>query len=112
MKAINFSSKIRQLRENREISIRAMSQATGFSRMTIYRWEHDLCVPSSYDTVAALAAYFSVPIDYLQQDDMDFDIVIRRSPSYQNLAQRVDALENLMQKEAAHGGGTLSDGNE
>ena len=59
-----FSVRLKDLRQERGLSIIALSKETGISNASICRWENDLSDISS-DNLIKLAKFFNVTIDYL-----------------------------------------------
>lgn len=59
-----FPNRLRQLREQRRISRRVLSELCGLSKNMIARYERAERVPS-LDDAAELADFFEVSIDYL-----------------------------------------------
>lgn len=59
-----FAERLRELREEKGLSITALAKETGFSQVAIGRWENKLRVPN-IETLIVFAKYFNVTTDYL-----------------------------------------------
>ena len=59
-----FSARLVALRTGRNVTARALAEAVGLSRPAISRFEHGVDYPH-VNTLAALADYFGVTLDYL-----------------------------------------------
>ena len=59
-----FCIRLKELRQERNLSIMALSKEIGISNATICRWENGLSDISS-DNLIKLAKFFNVSIDYL-----------------------------------------------
>lgn len=59
-----FGERLRKLRLERRISVSDLSNAIGFRRLAIYRWECGKSSPRSFDTVCLVANFFHVSPDY------------------------------------------------
>ena len=74
-----FGQKLRQMREDRHISITVLSQATGLSRSSIYTWETGEKMPKSLATVNVLADFFGIPPETFFRDaDVDLSDEVRQ----------------------------------
>lgn len=60
----NLGNRLKELREEKNLSQRALAKELGISQAAIARWEANLQTPS-IDTAISLAMYFKVTIDYL-----------------------------------------------
>lgn len=67
--------RIKELREQRGISVRQLQTFLGFEQpQAIYKWQRGECLPSS-DNLYAVACYFHVKVDeILVGNRQDFDI--------------------------------------
>lgn len=67
--------RIKELREQRGISVRQLQTFLGFEQpQAIYKWQRGECLPSS-DNLYAIACYFHVKVDeILVGNRQDFDI--------------------------------------
>ncbi len=59
-----FGSRLKELREDKNMSQRALSQATGISQAAIARWESDERA-ANIDELVVLVGYFGVTADYM-----------------------------------------------
>ena len=59
-----FSDRLKELREEKELSQRVLSKEVGFSQAAIARWEAGLQIPN-IEVAITLAKYFKVTTDYL-----------------------------------------------
>lgn len=59
-----FCERLKELREEKNLSQRSLAKELGISQAAIARWEANLQTPS-IDTAISLATYFKVTIDYL-----------------------------------------------
>ena len=60
----NFCERLKELREEQNLSYRQLGKNTGFSDNSIRRWENGLRTPN-IDELIVLAQYFKVSTDYL-----------------------------------------------
>lgn len=67
--------RIKELREQRGISVRQLQEFLGFEQpQAIYKWQRGECLPSG-DNLYAIACYFHVKVDeILVGNRQDFDI--------------------------------------
>lgn len=67
--------KIKELREQRGISVRQLQTFLGFEQpQAIYKWQRGECLPSS-DNLYAIACFFQVKVDeILVGNRQDFDV--------------------------------------
>ena len=71
---MNFSDKLRKLRETKNITREQLSKDTGISEGSISSYELGRRKPK-IETVTLIAKYFNVPIDYLKSDNsIDLDV--------------------------------------
>lgn len=59
-----FPTILKELREQKGLTLRGFAQATGFSLAGVARWEKGQQVPN-IEVLVALAKYFNVSCDYL-----------------------------------------------
>lgn len=59
-----FCERLKELREEKNLSQRSLAKELGISQAAIARWEANLQTPS-IDTAISLAMYFKVTIDCL-----------------------------------------------
>lgn len=59
-----FSDRLKELREEKEVSQVTVAKATGLSQNAIAQWENDKRVPNG-NAIIALAKFFDVTTDYL-----------------------------------------------
>ena len=59
-----FSERLKELREEKELSKQQLAKAIGVSDVAISRWENNLRVPNIINLVN-IAKYFDVSADYL-----------------------------------------------
>ena len=59
-----FAERLKELREEQNLSQRILAKETGFSQAAIARWEANLQTPN-IDVAIIFAKYFSVTTDYL-----------------------------------------------
>lgn len=70
---MNFSDKLRKLREDKHITREQLSKATGISEGSISSYELGRRKPK-IETISLIANYFDVTIEYLKNDnDMELD---------------------------------------
>lgn len=70
---MNFSDKLRKLREDKHITREQLSKATGISEGSISSYELGRRKPK-IETIALIADYFGVTIEYLKNDnDIELD---------------------------------------
>jgi len=59
-----IGERLRDLREEKCLSLYELSKRTGISKSALQRWENDLCdIKASY--LKTLAIFFDVSVDYL-----------------------------------------------
>ncbi|MBR7070441.1 MAG: helix-turn-helix domain-containing protein [Oxalobacter sp.] len=94
-----ISSRIRELREQRKISVRKFAADIGVSDVIVYRWQNREAVPN-LATAIRIADYFSVSLD---------DLVGRAAPVNDNPQeiQRVASIEDF-EEIGIHKGDTLT----
>lgn len=63
-----FGVRLRKLRLERGLSINILSEAIGFRRETVSKWERGKSSPKSIDTIAAVAEFFRVPTEFFFND--------------------------------------------
>ncbi len=56
--------RIKELREDKELSQKELAKCLGVSGMAVSRWERSLRVPDAF-ILRDIALYFNVPTDYL-----------------------------------------------
>lgn len=61
---LSFGQKVRFLRKQNFLSISDFAERIGFSRRTIYNWEHEKAEPNSISTVERLCSFFHVDIAF------------------------------------------------
>lgn len=62
---IKTGQKIKEIREQRGISVKQLQQFLGFEQpQAIYKWQRGECLPS-FDNMYAMACFFHVSIDEL-----------------------------------------------
>lgn len=71
---MNFQTKIKELRNEKNLSQLDIAQITGFAKNTICAWEKGRAQPN-FETLIKLADVFEVSIDYLLGRENDFGIV-------------------------------------
>ncbi|MBQ7351332.1 MAG: helix-turn-helix transcriptional regulator [Clostridia bacterium] len=59
-----FSERLKELRQENNISLKALSKAIGVSDIAISRWENGLRTPN-IEYLLAIAKFFGVSSDYL-----------------------------------------------
>ena len=59
-----IAEQIKELREEKNLSQRALAKETGYSQAAIARWEAGLQVPN-VEVAVTFARYFDVSVDYL-----------------------------------------------
>lgn len=59
-----FADKIKELREERGLSINRLAKEVGVSATTVFRWEHSQADITG-ENLFALAKFFGVTADYL-----------------------------------------------
>lgn len=59
-----FAEKLKELREEKGLSQRALAKELSFSQAAIARWENDLQTPN-IDVAIIVAKFFKVTTDYL-----------------------------------------------
>lgn len=89
----NFGDNLRILREEANYSITYLSELSGFSRRTIYRWENGCSVPRSYGIREILAKIFHVSPYYF--DDKD---ILKNDPIIKRVLARLEQLENRLEQ--------------
>lgn len=60
----NFCERLKELRQEKNLSYRQLAKYTGFCDNSINRWENGLRTPN-IDELIVLAKYFNVSTDYL-----------------------------------------------
>lgn len=60
----NFCERLKELRQEKNLSYRQLGKNTGFSDTAIRRWENGIQIPN-IETLIAFAKYFNVSTDYL-----------------------------------------------
>lgn len=60
----NFCERLKDLRQEQNLSYRQLGKNTGFSDNSIRRWENGTCTPN-IDELITLAKYFNVSTDYM-----------------------------------------------
>ena len=61
---MNMGERLKKLRLNMKKTLKEESEILSVSLNTIYRWEHDLCVPRK-SALKKIAEYYGVPFDWL-----------------------------------------------
>ena len=61
---MNFSERLKELREEKNISQMELSKATGLSQSAIARWELNKTEPTA-SALITLSEYFNESVDYL-----------------------------------------------
>ena len=59
-----FAEKLKELRDEKNLSQRTLAKELGFSQAAIARWENSLQTPN-IDVAIIIAKYFKVSTDYL-----------------------------------------------
>ena len=59
-----FPERLKELREQKELTYYSLAKQTGFDSYSISRWENGLQIPN-IETLIVLADFFDVPADYL-----------------------------------------------
>lgn len=59
-----FAERLKELRDEKELSQVAVAKGTGLSQNAIAQWENDKRVPNG-NAIIALAKFFEVSTDYL-----------------------------------------------
>lgn len=59
-----FAERIKELRQEKNLSLKQLGEEIGVSSIAISRWENEKRVPS-IETLVKLATYFKVSTDYL-----------------------------------------------
>lgn len=59
-----FSSRLKELRLSKGLSLMVLAKAIGVSDIAISRWENEQRIPN-IENLKSLAVYFSVSADYL-----------------------------------------------
>lgn len=59
-----FCERLKELREEQNLSYRQLSKNTGFSDTALRKWEKGIQIPN-IETLVTLAHYFNVSTDYL-----------------------------------------------
>lgn len=71
--------RIKELREQRGISVRQLQLFLGFEQpQAIYKWQRGECLPT-FDNMYAMACYFHVKIDDILVGNRQDFVIIRRS---------------------------------
>ena len=60
----NFSTRLKDLREENNLTLKQLGDAIGVSDIAISRWENNKRTPN-IDSLLALCKYFKVSADYL-----------------------------------------------
>ncbi len=61
---MNFSERLKELREEKNVSQMELSKATGLSQSAIARWELNKTEPTA-SALITLSEYFNESVDYL-----------------------------------------------
>ena len=61
---MNFSERLKELREEKNVSQMELSKATGLSQSAIARWELNKTEPNA-SALITLSEYFNESVDYL-----------------------------------------------
>ena len=75
-------NRLKELREDNDISINKLLKLLNVSRTTYYNYENELTFPS-FNTLLTLADFYNVSIDYL--------LGYRNSPSYKDIKESLVA---------------------
>lgn len=59
-----FAERLKELREERGLSLTALAKEVGFSQVAIGRWENKTRTPN-IDTLIVFAKFFEISTDYL-----------------------------------------------
>ena len=59
-----FAERLKELRQEHNISLKKLAKEIGVSDIAISRWENELRIPN-IESLIALAQYFGVTADYL-----------------------------------------------
>ena len=83
MKNGGFGQLLRQLRQRNGISVSMISQGTGISRSSIYRWENGESVPKSLSTLDIIANFLGISPSFFIQHGYGntHEIVLEVQPS-------------------------------
>lgn len=68
-------NRLRELRKERELTLRQLDNITGISDVNLSRYERGTVQPKE-ETWEQLADYYGVPISYLKGTDKEFDIYL------------------------------------
>jgi transcriptional regulator with XRE-family HTH domain len=82
----SLGMKLKNLRDERDLTIRDVSRLTGLGVNTISRWENDKVSPKRRH-LSELAAFYGVGVSYFNETE----------DSLERLHKRVGALENRVQ---------------
>lgn len=94
MKLTGFGCQLRQLRQERNVSISMISQYTGIARSSIYRWEKEDSAPKSLRNVRAIANFFGMqPSCFIQDGNTDTTKICQGD---QKKGETVDSYETLV----------------
>lgn len=81
---MEFSKKLRKLRNEKGISQRILANAVFVSRSAVTKWENGLGLPSE-ESLEALAKFFDVPKEFLKTDTLEI-IVIEKNKKIRKLS--------------------------
>lgn len=82
---------INELRKDRNIPAKKLSEYLDVSVNLIYEWEHNRCEPK-IDTIIRLSKFFGVSVDYLLGLEDDFGGKVAGSDSARSAVSTVDDL--------------------
>jgi transcriptional regulator with XRE-family HTH domain len=85
---MSFGKKLKQLRTDQNVSLKTLSDVTGYSVRTIIYWEAEQYIPKSKNVIITLAKFFHVSIYYFY----DYRELLE-NPVIQELQQTIYHLE-------------------
>lgn len=91
MRVNDFGTKLKKIRDERNISISEISRGTEICRKTIHEWEMGRRYPKNIDRIEILANYLNVPVLYFF-DNLDHSL--KNDPIIKDILQRIEILEN------------------
>lgn len=84
----NFGINLKKIREQNNLSIRALSMLTGISRQSISDWERGKKIPRSFATRKLLATVFKIsPFSF------DNETYLKENPVITDILKRLETLE-------------------
>ena len=61
---MSIGDKLKKMRFNSKKTLKEISEVFGVSLNTVYRWEHDLCLPQK-STLKKIIKFYDVPYEWL-----------------------------------------------